>query len=109
MNIIEITTIEQLQAICAQEQTALIFKHSSRCFISKMVRQNFEQALKSKGIAEYFLINVIQNRDVSAAATDQFNIRHESPQLLIVQHGKLIGSASHEGILSFMDNYFSSL
>lgn len=47
-----------------------------------------------------YLLNLIEHRDVSSAIAEQFNIPHQSPQLLLVKSGKVVYDASHLSINS---------
>ena len=47
-----------------------------------------------------YLLDLIQHRDISNQIAEELNVRHESPQLLIIQNGKAIHHASHIGISS---------
>jgi bacillithiol system protein YtxJ len=77
----------------------LIFKHSTRCYISKSVLQQLEQewTLDINAVQPVFL-DLIAHRDVSNAVADLFKVRHESPQALLIRNGEVIYHASHEQI-----------
>lgn len=94
---VPLTQLAQLDDIIAQSSTepVLIFKHSTRCGISRMVLKQFESAydLEDK-IAPYFL-DLLQHRDISNAIADRFGVTHQSPQLLLIKGGKSIYNASH--------------
>ena len=44
------------------------------------------------------MINVLLSRDVSNQMAQTFGVRHESPQVLLIESGKLLHHASHAGI-----------
>lgn len=100
MNWIELTQQQQLEELTAlsKSQPVLIFKHSTRCIISKMALRNFESEFDSDGkIIPYFL-DLIAHRDLSNAIADHFNIEHQSPQLLVIKNAEVVFHESHEGI-----------
>ena len=77
-----------------------IFKHSTSCFISKTVLKNFEKEVgetTETGAAFYFL-DLLAHRNLSNKIAEDFNIRHESPQLIVIENGKAINNASHQSI-----------
>jgi len=45
-----------------------------------------------------YLIDVLKNRDVSNMIAHEFNVQHESPQILVVSGDKCIYTASHSEI-----------
>ena len=81
------------------KSNCVIFKHSPRCIISKIVLKKFEFQYSDKcGIDKFFLINVIKEREISNQISTLFQLNHESPQLLLVKNKSLIYSASHSDI-----------
>lgn len=103
-NITRIPLIEEIQLErlmeASFEKKVLIFKHSSRCGISSMVLKRFEKALTPyKNGFEYYYLDIIAYRSLSNSIADNFKIRHESPQLLVLKNGKVIADDSHYGIL----------
>ncbi|MBT8233492.1 MAG: bacillithiol system redox-active protein YtxJ [Saprospiraceae bacterium] len=94
--------INQLEKISQEsfEKPVAIFKHSTRCGISRMVLRNFEGEIKSKDSVntELYFLDLIANRDISNEIASKFDITHESPQLIIIKDGKAIFDVSHHGI-----------
>ncbi|RYG21964.1 MAG: bacillithiol system redox-active protein YtxJ [Chitinophagaceae bacterium] len=99
MQWINLSDVAQLNTIKNDEHYSLIFKHSTRCSISSMVKRRFELDWNAlpEGIKLYFL-DLISHRDVSAAIAEQFQVHHESPQLLLIKNGECILDASHGDI-----------
>lgn len=79
-----------------------IFKHSTSCFISKTVLRNFEKEMESlentDDIAELYFLDLLAYRPLSNKIAEDLGVRHESPQLLVVENGKVINNASHQNI-----------
>ncbi|BAP31585.1 hypothetical cytosolic protein [Chryseobacterium sp. StRB126] len=76
-----------------------IFKHSTSCFISKTVLRNFEKEVENSDqeVQVYFL-DLLAHRPLSNKIAEDFGIRHESPQLIVIENGKPVNSASHQDI-----------
>ncbi|KUJ53055.1 bacillithiol system redox-active protein YtxJ [Chryseobacterium sp. JAH] len=77
-----------------------IFKHSTSCFISKTVLRNFEKEIEESqenGTTFYFL-DLLAHRNISNKIAEDFGIRHESPQLIVIENGNEINNASHQDI-----------
>ncbi|UZH55283.1 bacillithiol system redox-active protein YtxJ [Salinimicrobium tongyeongense] len=84
----------------SESKTVVIFKHSTRCGISRMVLNNFERNYdlkKDDGLKLYFL-DLLANRDISNEVANRFNVRHESPQMIILKDRKVVQHASHHSI-----------
>jgi len=101
MNWKELTQIEQLDTVKneSNQQTIMLFKHSTRCSISSMAKNRLERAwdFEDAQIKPYYL-DLIAHRDVSNAIADQFGIQHESPQVLLIKNGECVYNASHSMI-----------
>lgn len=74
----------------------VIFKHSTRCGISRMVLNGFEQGynLGEESIELYFL-DLLKYRNVSNEVAQRFGVVHQSPQLIIVKAGEVVHHNSH--------------
>jgi bacillithiol system protein YtxJ len=78
----------------------IYFKHSTRCPVSARAKMEMDHYLKSKPQdIDYELIDVISNRTRSDEIARQFDIEHESPQVIIVDdNNNVIWSDSHRQI-----------
>lgn len=97
-----LTEPNQLQEIEKESEDKLvaIFKHSTRCGISRMVLNNFEREydLEKDKEVKLYLLDLIANRNISNEVADRFGVRHESPQLILLRNGKIVHHASHQSI-----------
>lgn len=83
----------------SEKRPQLIFKHSHRCSICFVARGNLENA--SQDILEYadmHFLNVVHNRDLSDLIASELDIRHESPQVILIEDREVIMHASHGNI-----------
>ena len=99
MNWISLESAEQLSGIKQQEGYSIIFKHSTRCSISLMAKRRFEMDWESlpDNVPVYFL-DLIKHRDISNQIAEDFQVYHQSPQLLLIKDGECILDQSHSGI-----------
>lgn len=83
----------------SSQQKVLIFKHSTRCFISKSVLRSFEKQMQEsdKNFGYYFL-DLLAYRSISNEIESRFDVVHQSPQLIVLENGKAIYNASHQNI-----------
>ena len=96
-----LTEIGQLDAIKANSETKpqLIFKHSTRCGISRMVLNQFEKSYNFNEQAfDLHYLDLLQYRNISNEISESFGVYHQSPQLLIVKNGVVVAHASHADI-----------
>lgn len=98
-NWIDLNQIQQIEDIKATDGYSVIFKHSTRCSISLMAKRTFERDwdVIPQSVNFYFL-DLISHRDVSAQIAETFQVHHESPQLLLIKNGDCVLDASHSDI-----------
>lgn len=77
----------------------LIFKHSTRCSISRYVLSDFiaHYTFSSDELESHYL-DLLNYREISNQIADQLEVAHQSPQILLIKNGKAVVHASHEGI-----------
>ncbi|MFC6095214.1 bacillithiol system redox-active protein YtxJ [Flavobacterium qiangtangense] len=96
-----LTELKQLDAIVEEsaEKPVVIFKHSTRCSISRMALKNFEREynLEESEATPYFL-DLLEHRDISSEIAQKFQVIHQSPQLLLIKNGKSVYDVSHSEI-----------
>ena len=97
---IPLNTIEQLNTIeeKSKTKTQLIFKHSTRCGISRMVMNQFIEYYDLEANADLYYLDLLSYRDVSNETGYKFQVMHQSPQLLVIKNGVAVAHASHGGI-----------
>ena len=76
----------------------VIFKHSTRCSISRMALKQFESEMETLDKVTFYFLDLLQHRAISNAITSQFSVHHQSPQLLLIKDGKCVYDASHSDI-----------
>ncbi len=66
-----------------------------------MVLRQFERGFNIDSVKEtatFYFLDLIKYRSVSNHIANEFGIRHESPQVLILKDGKVIHHSSHSSI-----------
>jgi len=101
LNLTSVTQLEEInqKSFETQIKAILLFKHSTRCSISTMALSRLERNWKlSNELVPVYNLNLLQYPSVSSKIAEQFNVRHESPQVLLIKNGKCIYYASHSSI-----------
>ena len=100
---IPLNDVQQLKHIGekSKTKTQVIFKHSTRCGISRMVINQFvaNYNLNEKDLDLYYL-DLLSFRDVSDEVGYKFQVVHQSPQLLVIKNGVVVAHGSHGSINS---------
>ena len=99
MNWIPIIAAEQLEEIRIHsvQTPQLIFKHSTRCVISVMIKNRLERSEIPSGVDFYYL-DLLQYRPISNLIADSFSVHHQSPQILLIQNGECVYEESQNAI-----------
>lgn len=99
MNWIPLTDEQQLETIKEESKTqpVVIFKHSTRCSISSMAKSRLEREQEPEQVKFYYL-DLIAYRSLSNKIAEDFQVHHESPQVLLIKNGKCTYEESHNGI-----------
>lgn len=99
MNWIELKHLDQLSELKSKSftQAQVIFKHSSRCSISSMIKNRLERAASPDAISFHFL-DLIAHRTISNQVAEDFFVEHESPQVLVIRNGECVYDESHNAI-----------
>ena len=82
----------------SKTKTQLIFKHSTRCGISRMALNQFVAQYNLDLNADLYYLDLLNFRDVSNEVGYKFQVMHQSPQLLIIKNGVAVAHASHGAI-----------
>lgn len=82
------------------EKPVVIFKHSTRCIISKTVLRNFENEVENSDAPEvdFYYLDLLNYRDISNAIAEKLNVTHQSPQLILLKNKEAIYNTSHDRI-----------
>ena len=95
-----LTDLGQLNQIIdlSTEKPVVIFKHSTRCSISRMSLKQFENEFDLNEKVVSFLLDLIEYRNISNEIASRFGVQHQSPQIILICDGKAVYNASHESI-----------
>ncbi len=73
----------------------VIFKHSPTCGTSAQAYDELESYLREADALDVHLVDVVRSRALSQALSARVQVRHESPQLLVLQGGAVRWHGSH--------------
>jgi bacillithiol system protein YtxJ len=89
MNWTAITTLEQLTNITeiSKSTPCIIYKHSTRCNTSEMMKFVIENDWQfSENEVRPFYLDILKYQDIAIAIADQFQVHHQSPQILLIKN-----------------------
>jgi bacillithiol system protein YtxJ len=101
MHWLPLTDDRQLDEIltASYQKPIAIYKHSTRCSVSVMVKKGLEQQwhLSDQQLPIYYL-DLLTYRPISNRIAELFHVVHQSPQLILIRDGKSIYNASHSEV-----------
>ncbi|MBW3019756.1 bacillithiol system redox-active protein YtxJ [Candidatus Woesearchaeota archaeon] len=83
---------KKFNSISEISNNAIIFKHSNACPTSFRAKEEVDKIAKNNDVN---IIIVQENRKLSNEIEEHYKIKHESPQIIIIKSGKVIGKLNH--------------
>ncbi len=75
----------------------VIFKHSTRCGISAMIKHGLESDWSfGTDELELYYLDLIAYRAISNQVAEDYKVLHQSPQALVIVKGKVVWHGSHQ-------------
>ncbi|WP_263786542.1 bacillithiol system redox-active protein YtxJ [Salinibacter grassmerensis] len=78
----------------SEDQPVLVFKHSSACPVSAKAEKQL-QSLAEEGSLHVYKLVVQESRALSDEIEEALDIRHETPQAIVLDDGTPVFDASH--------------
>ncbi len=96
----ELTDVAQLDEVVATSatQTCVIFKHSTRCIVSRTALKQFEMEYVVNENLKLYFLDLLSHRDISNTIAERFGVEHQSPQILVIKNGEVVYHTSHSAI-----------
>lgn len=95
----ELTTMEELEQILNESNSkpVFVFKHSHICPISMRAFDHYRAFVENcdHNNFDFTLIMIRSHRDISNALAERVNVKHESPQGILIVNGKVVWDDSH--------------
>jgi bacillithiol system protein YtxJ len=90
-------TLEDVAGLLALKTPVFIYKHSTRCSVSLFAMRRLNMVDVQPG-ETWVYIDVVMQRNLSLALAEEVGVRHESPQLILLNNGKVAAHASHSRV-----------
>ncbi|MEK4537831.1 MULTISPECIES: bacillithiol system redox-active protein YtxJ [Peribacillus] len=94
MTINKIDSEEQLNELL-NEETFLLFKHSLTCPVSAEAYEQYEKYMAANEELKTAYLAVQEARPLSNYVAETFDIKHQSPQVILFKNGKPAWNESH--------------
>ena len=98
---IALESLDQLNQVVktTHEKPVLLFKHSTRCGVSSMALNSFENLWSaSDTLCDLYYLDLLKHRGVSNEIAIITGVQHQSPQVIVLKGDEIIYDASHSSI-----------
>ena len=87
------------RALATGKGKIVLYKHSTQCGICDGALEEIEEYLKNhSGGGEFYYLDLLAHRDVSNAIAQRLGVKHESPQAIFLDDGKVTSVLNHRAI-----------
>lgn len=97
MDFIPLSTTADLKAALSQEW-AVLYKHSNLCWMCWVAILQVRRFAKSNPETPVYQVDVIDGREISNALAQSLGVAHQSPQVIVLNRGRVVWHRSHFGI-----------
>ena len=93
----ELSELDQVNDIIKKsfQDIVFIFKDSTTCSISQIAKHSLQRDWDQSLPMKPYYLNIQKYREVSNIIAEQFQVVHESPQILMIKNGECFHDASH--------------
>lgn len=79
-------------------EVSVLYKHSPFCAMSMGAMRQIKRFVERNPETPLYMIDVIDDRDLSQRLSKDLNVRHESPQAILLRAGTAQHHASHHEV-----------
>jgi len=87
-----------LWAALEQAGPLLVYKHSPICPVSARARRQVHAVAEQQPEFAIYEVDVVRDRETSLAIEERYQVKHESPQALLLSAGQITWHASHGAV-----------
>ena len=89
--------VRSAEELAARPGRTIVYKHSPSCSLCGWSQHVLGRMAEQDGLT-LELVDVLAERPLSQAIEARFGVRHESPQILVIDDGQVTWHASHRGV-----------
>lgn len=90
---------EIIDLSCNSKKGVAIFKHSTSCSISSLAKKRLQLTWNfDEEDLPLYSLDILNYRNLSNKIAEEFDVVHQSPQLIVIKDKKVIYHASHLSI-----------
>jgi len=87
------------RALAASKGKIVLYKHSTQCGMCDGALEEIQEYLSGNdGAGAFYYLDLLAHRDVSNAIAQRLGVKHESPQAIVLDGGKVAAVLNHRAI-----------
>lgn len=87
------------QVLAEKKRPVILFKHSTQCPVSAAADDEYRTFVDRNPEAAVFThLDLLAHRDVSNAIARRLDVRHESPQAIVLRGSQIVAVLNHDEI-----------
>ena len=90
----QLIRIEDLDRVFSRPR-ALVYKHSARCWMCTNTLRDVRAFAGEHPDIDVFMVDVLGSREVSNEIAGRLDLKHESPQAILLEDGEAVWHANH--------------
>ncbi|WNB93119.1 bacillithiol system redox-active protein YtxJ [Bacillus sp. NEB1478] len=98
MSLIQLHNEQDWNLVKDQKERIIVMKNSTTCPVSHEAFKEYQKFAANHENETIYYLNVQDSRPLSNALAEQTGVKHESPQVLILEGDKVVWNASHWNI-----------
>jgi bacillithiol system protein YtxJ len=98
MSLIQLHNEQDWNLVKDQKKRIIVMKNSTTCPVSHEAFKEYQKFAEGHENETIYYLNVQDSRPLSNALAEQTGIKHESPQVLILEGDEVVWHASHWNI-----------
>jgi bacillithiol system protein YtxJ len=95
MEMKKIISVEEFNEVVNENESFLFLKHSTTCPISGAGHEAFSNYVNNQNSVKAYYLHVQEARPLSNYIAETYGVKHESPQALFFEDGKVKWDISH--------------
>jgi bacillithiol system protein YtxJ len=95
---IELITEADTLERALRAETAVLYKYSPSCAVSAVAATQIGRFADEHPDIPVYKLDVVANKDLALESAERLNVRHQSPQVILMRNGRSVWEASHYGI-----------
>jgi len=79
-------------------EVCVVYKHSPSCAVSAVANTQIDRFASEHPDTPVYRLDVVDHKDIALAIAERLQVRHQSPQAILLRRGEPVWRGAHYGI-----------